>query len=171
LLALLFASLWVSATLAQTSTAVATSNVGVIDMKRIIDASPAFAQGKQRVIAELASVERKLRADEATLNALKAKRESQAASLPKAELDQLIRTIDASERALKRGREDFSQRLTLRTNEVVRDLDRKLGELIAEVAKSKGVDAVLSTSATVYANPRLDLTDAVIARLKAQPQK
>ncbi len=158
-------------TFAQTGGPVAGSNIGVIDMKRIIDASPAFALGKQRVISELAALERKLRADEATLNALKIKRESQAASLPKAELDQLIRTIDASERALKRGREDFNQRLTLRTNEVVRDLDRKLGELIAEVAKSKGVDAVLSTSATVYANPRLDLTDAVIARLKAQQQK
>jgi outer membrane protein len=148
----------------------AAGTIGVIDMKRVIDASPAFLKGKQRVITELAAIEAKLRTDETALVALKQKREAEAAIMNKQQLEQLVRTIDVSERALKRGREDFNQRKTLRTNEIVRDLDRQLGDLIAEVAKAKGVDAVLSTSATVYANPKLDLTEAVIARLKAQNQ-
>ena len=84
----------------------------------------------------------------------------------KAQLDDLVRTIEASERALKRSRDEFNQRLTLRTNEVVRDLERKLGEVIAEVAKLQGADTVISTTATVYTNPRIDITEAVLAKLR-----
>ena len=85
----------------------------------------------------------------------------------KAQLEDWVRTIEASERALKRSREEFNQRLTLRTNEVVRELERKLGEVIAEVAKLQGADTVISTTATVYTNPRIDITDAVLAKLRA----
>ena len=42
------------------------TRVAVVDMKRIVNAAPQFVAGKQRVIAELAGVERKLRSDEAT---------------------------------------------------------------------------------------------------------
>jgi outer membrane protein len=139
----------------------------IVDMKRVIDGAPQFAAGKQRVIQELGSIEIRLKADEAALLELKRKREQQAASLPKAELESLLRTIEASERALKRGRDDFNQRLTLRTNEVVRDLERKIGEVIADVAKSQGVDAVISDEAAIYGNPKLDITDAVLLKLKS----
>lgn len=139
----------------------------IVDMKRVIDGAPQFAAGKQRVIQELGAVEVRLKADEATLLQFKRKREQEATSLPKAELESLLRTIEASERALKRGREDFNQRLTLRTNEVVRDLERKIGEVIADVAKSQGVDAVISDEAAIYGNPKLDITDAVLLKLKS----
>jgi len=139
----------------------------IVDMKRVIDGAPQFAAGKQRVIQELGAVEVRLKADEAALTALKLKREQEAASLPKAELESLLRTIEASERALKRGRNDFNQRLTLRTNEVVRELERKIGEVIADVAKAQGVDAVISDEAAIYGNPKLDITDAVLLKLNS----
>jgi outer membrane protein len=152
---------------AQTSGSLISTRIAVVDMKRVIEAAPQYTAGKQRVVAELASVEIKLKADEAALAGLKKRRELEAPLMSKAQLDDLVRTIEASERALKRGRDEFNQRLTLRTNEVVRDLERKLGEVIAEVAKSQGADTVISTTATVYTNPRIDITDAVLAKLRA----
>ena len=152
---------------AWTQDASAGTKVAVVDMKRVIESAPQFTSGKQRVIAELASVETKLKADEAQIAALKNRRALEAALMSKAQLEELVRTIEASERALKRGREEFNQRLNQRTNEVVRELDRKLGEVIAEVAKSRGADMVISSTATVYTNPRLDITEAVLAKLRA----
>ena len=143
------------------------TRVAVVDMKRVIEGAPQYTAAKQRVIAELASVEVKLKSDEATLLALKRRRELEAPLMVKAQLDDLVRTIEASERALKRSREEFNQRLTLRTNEVVRDLERKLGEVIADVAKLQGADTVISNTATVYTHPRIDITDAVLAKLRA----
>lgn len=145
----------------------AATRVAVVDMKRVIEGAPQYTAGKQRVITELASVEVKLKSDEAQLVALKRRRELEAPLMAKAQLEDLVRTIEASERALKRSREEFNQRLTLRTNEVVRELERKLGEVIAEVAKLQGADTVISTTATVYTNPRIDITDAVLAKLRA----
>ena len=135
-------------------------------MKRVIEGAPQYTAAKQRVITELANVEVKLKADEAQLVALKRRRELEAPLMVKTQLDDLVRTIEASERALKRSRDEFNQRLTLRTNEVVRDLERKLGEVIAEVAKLQGADTVISTTATVYTNPRIDITEAVLAKLR-----
>lgn len=149
------------------STASGGTRFAIVDMKRVIDGAPQFAAGKQRVIQELSAIEVRLKADESVLLELKRKREQQAATLPKAELESLLRTIEASERALKRGREDFNQRLTLRTNEVVRDLERKIGEVIADVAKAQGVDAVISDESAIYGNPKLDITDAVLLKLKS----
>lgn len=151
---------------AQPASQTAGTRVAVVDMKRVIEGAPQYTAAKQRVIAELANVEVKLKADEAQLVALKRRRELEAPLMVKAQLDDLVRTIEASERALKRSRDEFNQRLTLRTNEVVRDLERKLGEVIAEVAKLQGADTVISTTATVYTNPRIDITEAVLAKLR-----
>jgi outer membrane protein len=140
----------------------------VVNMKRIIDGAPQFAEGKRRVLQELGASQAQLNADEARLTELQRKRAQQGATMPKAELDTLLRTIEASERALKRGRDALNQKVTLRSNEVVRELEQKIGEVIAEVAKSQGYDAVLSDESAVYANPKLDITDAVLARLRAR---
>jgi Skp family chaperone for outer membrane proteins len=142
------------------------SKIAVVDMKRLIDAAPQFAAGKQRVIAELASIERALKLEEQKLGELKRRRETQGATLPPTELKSLLATIETTERAIKRGREDLNQRIASRTNEVVRDLDRTLSEMIAQVAKSQGADVVMSSTAIVYGNPRIDITDLVLARLR-----
>lgn len=140
-------------------------------MQRVIESAPQFVAGRQRVIAEFSSVEAKLKSDEVNLIALRKRRELEAALMSKAQLDELVRTIEAAERALRRGRDDLKQRLAQRTNEVVRDLDRELSEVIAEVAKARGADSVISSTATVYTNPRLDITDAVLQKLRAGTPK
>lgn len=147
------------------------SIIAVVDLQRVIESAPQFVTGRKRVVEEFASVEAKLKIDEANLQALRKRRELEAALMSKVQLDELIRTIEAAERALRRGREDLKQRLSQRTNEVVRDLDRELGEVIAEVAKARGADTVISSTATVYTNPRLDITDAVLQRLRAGTPK
>jgi outer membrane protein len=156
----------VFALLPLTASAQSQTRIVFVDMQRVIDSSPQLIEGKKRVAAELLATEQKLRSDEAKLNALKAKRQAEAAVLTRAQLDDLVRTIEASERALKRGRDEFNQRLNTRTNEVVRELTRKLSDTIAEVAKAQGADAVISLNSTVYSNPRLDITEAVLVKLR-----
>lgn len=162
----LFCVICAAQALAQ-GTGLSASKIAVVDMKRLIDAAPQFAAGKQRVIAELASVERNLKLEEQKLVELKRRRETQGASMPPAELKSLFATIETTERAIKRGREDLNQRIATRTNEVVRELDRTLSEMIAQVAKAQGADVVMSSTAIVYGNPRIDITELVLARLRS----
>lgn len=143
------------------------ARVAYVNIQRVLDASPQMRAGLQQIKQEFGELERKLQTDEAALVALKTERERSAATLPQPELKQLLLKIEALERAIKRGRESYAQRVTVRSNEMQKAIERQIGEEIAAVAKQRSVEVVLDAETIVYGHPRLDLTDAVIARLTA----
>lgn len=150
----------------------ADAQVAYVNIQRVLDASPQMRAGLQQIKQEFAELERKLQLDEAALATLRAERERSAASMQQTELKELLLKVEALERAIKRGRESYGQRVTVRSNEMQKAIERQIGEEIAAVAKQRSVQVVLDAETIVYGHPRLDLTDAVIARLTgAQGQK
>lgn len=141
------------------------TRVGYVDMKRLLDNAPQVLAGRQRLQREFAARDAALRADETRLATLKARQERDGATLSQTDADQLRREIDALDRGLRRTREELRADLKTRSDQ---ELDRSWQEInnaVAEYSREQGYELVVP-SPVVYASARIDITDAVLERLK-----
>ena len=74
--------------------------------------------------------------------------------------------IRARRRQLKSSSDEFREDLNLRRNEESQKLRRLLTEVIHQLGKDENLDLILDNA--VYASGRVNLTDKVLARLRAQ---
>ncbi len=157
---------WLLALLLASSTGplAAAEGLAFVRMQRLLDEAPQMQQARERIEQEFAEARSELTQLEANIAALK---ERDPALLPAGEAEALKRRIEASERKLLRDRESLRSRLAARQNQLVDGVERAVGEVLGDLARERGVDVVLSADDVVlYGNPRLDLTDEVLARLK-----
>ncbi len=150
--------------LASTGPLAAAEGLAFVRMQRLLDEAPQMQQARERIEQEFTEARSELTQLEANIAALK---ERDPALLPAAEAEALKRRIEASERKLLRDRESLRSRVAARQNQLVDGVERAVGEVLGDLARERGVDVVLSADDVVlYGNPRLDLTDEVLARLK-----
>ncbi|MCU0753557.1 MAG: OmpH family outer membrane protein [Xanthomonadales bacterium] len=143
---------------------VSAEGLAFVRMQRLLDEAPQMQQARERIEQEFAEARSELTQLEANIAALK---ERDPTLLPAAEVEALKRRIDASERKLVRDRESLRSRVAARQNQLVDSVERAIGEVLGDLARERGVDVVLSADDVVlYGNPRLDLTDEVLARLQ-----
>jgi outer membrane protein len=143
----------------------APTRVGYVDMKRLLDNAPQVLAGRARLQREFATRDTALKADQTRLDELRRKQERDAAILSKEDAEKLKREIDALDRAVRRSTEDLRNELKTRSDQ---ELDRSWQEInnaVVEYARETGIDLVVP-SPVVYANPRIDITDAVLERLR-----
>lgn len=150
---------------AAASTASTTTKIGYVDIKRLVDNSPQMIDAKARLTREFAQRDEAIKADDAKLTALKQRYERDNAIMTKTDAEALKREIDASERANKRmkdeARADINARSAAESNRIL----TLIQDTAIEYARTQGYDLVVP-SPVVYANPRIDITDAVLQRLK-----
>ncbi|MBL8296810.1 MAG: OmpH family outer membrane protein [Rhodanobacteraceae bacterium] len=146
-------------------TAQAQSKLGYIDMKRLLDDAPQMQAGRERLRREFAARDIELKRDETRLAELKTDFERNGALLSKADADAKKRTIDALERSVKRLRDELRGELKTRSDQ---ESNRSWGEInntLIEYAREQGLDLVV-TSPVAYADPRIDITDRILERLR-----
>jgi outer membrane protein len=146
--------------------AAAPTRVGYVDMKRLLDNAPQVVAGRARLQREFAARDTQLKADDARLTELKAKSERDAAILSKDDADKLKREIDALDRSVRRTREDLRNELKARSDQELDKSWQEINNAVVEYARAQGIDLVVP-SPVVYANPRIDITDAVLEKLRA----
>lgn len=146
----------------------AQSQVAFVDTKRLLDQAPQMTRWRERLQREFATRHRELEAEAASIVALKRKRDTDGALLGRTEAEQLTRQITAAERALRRARSELSSLESLRMNEAIDAIDRRIGEAAAKVARERGYNAVLTRESTLFLDPALDLTDAVLEQLRKE---
>lgn len=143
----------------------AAARVGYVDMKRLLDNAPQVVAGRSRLQREFAPRDAALKADEERLTELRKKQERDGALLGKDDAERLKREIDALDRSVRRTREELRNELKTRSDQ---ELDRSWQEInnaVVEYAREQGYDLIVP-SPVVYANPRVDITDAVLERLR-----
>src|SRR5262249_16867500 len=151
-----------AALLAQTGGA---NKIGYVDLKRLLDNAPQMTASKNRLEREFTPRDNALKADEAKLAQLKQRFDRDGAIMSKADADTRKREIDALDRANKRTREELRSELNTRA---AAERDRvwlEIQDSVIEYARSQGYD-LLVPSPVIYFNPRIDITDALIERLK-----
>jgi len=147
----------------------AQGKLGYVDMKRLLDNAPQVQAGRERLQREFAARDAALKQDEARLATLKSGFERDGALLTKADADAKKREIDALERSVKRTRDDLRGELKSRSDQELDKSWQEINNTVVDYAREQGLDLVVP-SPVVYADPRIDITDRVLERLRREFQ-
>lgn len=143
----------------------AQSKLGYVDMKRLLDNAPQVQAGRERLQREFASRDTALKRDETRLAELKTDFERNGALLSKTDADAKKREIDALERSVKRTRDELRGELKSRSDQELDKSWQEINNTVVDYAREQGLDLVVP-SPVVYADPRIDITDRVLERLR-----
>lgn len=157
-----------SAAQAQPAATAAPANVriGYIDVKRLIDSSPQMTEAMAKIKREFASRDEAIKVDDAKLAALKQRYERDNAIMTKEDAEALKREVDATERANKRMKDEAKADLNERGRTESTRVLRLIQDTAIEYARTQGYDIVIGSESALFANPRIDITDAVLQRLR-----
>ena len=143
----------------------ASTRIGYVDLKRLLDNAPQMLDSRARLQQEFAGRDNALKADEAKLAGLQQKYERDAAIMAKADAEAVKREIDTLDRANKRTRETLRTELNARATAERDRVWQQINDTVIEYARSQGFDLIVP-SPVVYASTRIDITDAVLDKLR-----
>ncbi|MEO7916425.1 MAG: OmpH family outer membrane protein [Dokdonella sp.] len=145
----------------------AAAKIGYVDMKRLLDSAPQMAEGRRQLEVEFAARDASLQADEKQLLERRTAYEREAATLTTAQADAQKREIDALDRAIKRNRDNLRGELKTRSDQVLDGSWREINNVVVEFARDQNYDLIVQ-SPVIYANPRVDVTESVLERLRKE---
>jgi outer membrane protein len=143
----------------------AAEKIGYADFKRLIDNAPQMVESQSRLQKEFATRDQALTADETRLATLRQRYDRDGAIMSKPDAEALKREIDSLERSIKRGRDDLHNDFNARALAERDKIWQEINNAVVEYAHANGYDLIV-TSPVVYASPRIDITDAVLDRLR-----
>lgn len=146
------------------------TRIGYVDMKRLVDSAPQMTEGRRLLEVEFAARDVALQADEKQLNERRTTFQRDSATLTAAQADTQKRELDALDRAIRRNRDNLRNELKTRSDQVLDSSWRAINNVVVEFAREQGYDLIVQ-SPVIYANPRVDVTEAVLERLRKQQQK
>ncbi len=147
----------------------AQGKLGYVDMKRLLDNAPQVQAGRERLQREFATRDTALKQEETRLADLKRVFERDGALLSKADADTRKREIDALERSVKRTRDELRGELKSRSDQELDKSWQEINNTVVDYAREQGLDLVVP-SPVVFADPRIDITDRVLERLRREFQ-
>ena len=139
--------------------------VGYVDYKRLLDNAPQMIESRTKLEREFAPRDAALKTDESRLTSLKQRYDRDSAIMAKADADALKREIDTLDRSIKRTREELHNQLAARAASERDRIWQNINDTVIEYARAQGYDLIVP-SPVVYASPRIDITDAVLERLR-----
>lgn len=144
--------------------------IAVVDPNRVVEQSPQYEAARDSLEREVADRERNLREQQEQITSLQRKLESDGALMSESEIQRLQNDIRSRTRKLKYARDEFQEDFALRQNELRTKLGKQVQEVVVELAKEQQIDLIISEG-LVYSNPRIDISDLVIERLKREFKK
>ena len=145
----------------------ATTRIGYVDMKRLLDNAPQVVAGRQKLEREFAPRDSELSAEETRLATMRSRQERDSAGLTN---EASRREIDALDRSIKRKRETLRGELKSRSDQELDRSWREINNAVIEFAREQNIDLIVP-SPVVYASQRIDVTDQVLERLKRDFKK
>jgi outer membrane protein len=150
---------------AQTAATAPGEKIGYADFKRLIDNAPQMVESQSRLQKEFSARDKALSADEARLATQRQRYDRDGSIMSKPDAEALKREIDSLERSIKRGRDDLHTDFNTRALAERDKIWQEINNAVVEYAHANGYDLIM-TSPVVYASPRIDITDAVLERLR-----
>lgn len=144
--------------------------IGYVDMKRLLDQAPQVAQAHARLQREFAARNDVLEADERHLQSLKAALAKQRATLAPEQIQQQQQQIDVLAGSVRRARDKLRAELKTRSDQALQQSWQTISNAAVDYARDNGYDLLLP-SPVIYASPKIDITDAILDRLRKQYKK
>lgn len=146
---------------------VVSPRIGYVDMKRLLDQAPQVQQAHDQLQAEFASRDEALKKQENHLEALRASLKEDRASLDTSQLADRQREVDVLAGSVRRARERMQQELKNRSAQELDKSWQAISNAAVEYARKHDYD-LLIPSPVLYASPKVDITDAVLQKLRRQ---
>ena len=143
----------------------AEGKVGVVNTAKLMEQAPQAKAAISKMESEFAPREKELVALQREIKAKEDKLARDGAVMSEEARSKLERELISKRRELKRGQDEFREDLTIRRNEELSKLQRYLYDAIVALAKEENYDLIVSEG-VVYASDRINITDAVLERLK-----
>jgi outer membrane protein len=145
----------------------AETKVGFVNTVKLMEEAPQAKAAQSKIESEFAPREQELVSLQKEIRTLEDKLARDGAVMSEKESGKLEREILSKRRELKRTQDEFRDDLNIRKNEVLAQLQRQMYDATVSMAKEKDYDVILGQG-VVYSSDRVDITDMVLQRLKAQ---
>ncbi|HQW80491.1 MAG TPA: OmpH family outer membrane protein [Pseudomonadota bacterium] len=153
--------LWLCATMAFAQSA----RIGYVDMKRLIDNAPQVLDARRTLEAEFNPRNKALESEQNRLAEIEARDRRDSAILPKTAADSLKREIEALRKSIERTRKRLAEEFKARGDEEFNRQWPRIEAAVIAYARENQLDLVVQAP-VMYASAQIDITDAVLARLK-----
>ena len=144
-----------------------TPRIGVVNSERILRESNAAKAAQQRLEQEFSRRERELQDSAARIKQLGERLERDLAVLADSDRARRQREVAELDREFQRRQREFREDLNQRRNEELASVIERANRVIKLLAEQEQYDLILQGQETVYASPRLDITDKVLRALNA----
>lgn len=141
--------------------------VGFVNVARVLEKAPQAEAARTRIEKEFAPKDRSLVAQQKELRGLEDQLVRDGAVMTEEQRLKLESDIRARRREMRKSQAAFREELNLRRNQELSKLQRKVIQVIQEMAKAAKYDLVIGDG-VLYASERIDITDKVSARLKEE---
>lgn len=141
--------------------------IGYVDMKRLLDQAPQVQQAHDRLQAEFASRDAALEKEENRLEALRASLAKDRDTLDADKISDRQHEIDVLAGSVRRARERMQKELKDRSTQELDKSWQTISNAAVEYARSHNYD-LLVPSPVIYASPKVDITDAILQKLRQE---
>ena len=141
--------------------------IGFVNIGRLINESPQAGEAMESLQEEFAPRQREIIAMQNDFKEKNAQMERDREVMGADERQNLDRELRKEERDLARTQQEFTEDINLRRNESLGKLQRELLRQVQIFAAQENYDLVLSSDGVLFASPVIDVTEQVLAGLKA----
>ena len=141
--------------------------IGFVNIGRLINESPQATEAMESLQEEFAPRQREIIAMQNDFKEKSAQMERDREVMGADERQNLDRELRKEERDLTRTQQEFTEDINLRRNESLGKLQRELLRQVQIFAGQEKYDLVLSSDGVLFASPMIDVTEQVLAGLKA----
>ena len=144
--------------------AIAEMKVGFVDLAKLSESAPQIKAAQGKIDAEFSSREQELIAMQRKAAKLEEQLSKDGAVMSDTERSKLERDILGKRRELKRSQDEFRDDLNIRKNEMLRQVNIEIGQIIENFAKTEKYDLILAQG-VMFASDNVDITDRILKKL------
>jgi len=140
--------------------------IGFVNAAQILDQAPQAEAARTRLEQEFAPRDQGLVDAQRALRSLEERLARDGAVMSDAERRNLERDIIAQQRELNRSQLEFREDFNIRRNEELGKLQKRVYDIIVQLAQEQRFDLIINDGAVIYASEQVDITDQVLQRLR-----
>ncbi|MGB5474225.1 MAG: OmpH family outer membrane protein [Gammaproteobacteria bacterium] len=140
--------------------------VGFVDLAKLSENAPQIISAQGKIDAEFSSREKELVALQRKIAKMEEDLSNNGAVMSESERSSSERDILSKRRELKRSQDEFRDDLNIRKNEILKQVNIEIGNVIEALAKDEKYDLIIAQG-VMFASDRVDITDTILKKLSS----
>jgi outer membrane protein len=140
--------------------------IGFVDLAKLSENAPQITSAQGKIDAEFSSREKELVSLQRKIAKMEEELATNASVMSDSERSGKEREILSMRRDLKRSQDEFRDDLNIRKNEILKQVNIEIGNVIEKLAKDEKYDLIIAQG-VMFASERVDITDQILKKLEA----